>query len=138
MEGGKRRKRGESGAGRERARGKGGEKERKKKSEKEREGESTARASWEKECDLSVRSLGSSLTGVVCAAHERAQPVCCVPLRPGGHVTRSPAGGRTAHSASKSGSDRPCVLCSARGARDSVGHACGPHTSVGLRAREKG
>lgn len=45
----------------------------------------------------------------------------CVPLRPGGHVTRSPAGGRTAHSASKSGRPAMCVVYRARDSRARVG-----------------
>lgn len=43
----------------------------------EREGESTR---FLGESAICARSLGSSLTGVVCAAHERAQPVRCVLL----------------------------------------------------------
>lgn len=55
--------------------------------EKERQGDSVADRGRERahavagrESAICARSLGSSLTGVVCAAHERAQPVraaCC-------------------------------------------------------------
>lgn len=56
-----------------------GEKKRKRKKESEIEGgrKHHTRFLGERVQSLSVRSLGSSLTGVVCAAHERAQPVLC-------------------------------------------------------------
>lgn len=50
-----------------------------------------------------------------------ARAARCVPLRPEGHVTRSPAGGKTAHSASKSGRPAMCVVQRARDSRARVG-----------------
>lgn len=51
-----------------------------------------------------------------------ARAARCVPLRPGGHVTRSPAGGRTAHSASKSGrTSHVCCVAHAGLSRARVG-----------------
>jgi len=65
-----------------------------------------------------------------------ARAARCVPLRPGGHVTRSPAEEVGPHTPRVRAADRPCVLCSARGT-DSVGRACGPYRTGVERERRR-
>ena len=124
-------KRGESGreGGRERER----ERERKRERGGERErGREKARASWERECDL--RPVSRLVSDWCCVRRSRESTACALRAgtRPGGHVTRSPAGGRTASSPAVPSLPPTVPRCMRRRAclcdlRASVERACGPH-----------
>ena len=129
-EGWKGRKRGQScSSGREckRKRDRKGERERER--EKERIGEREGgRKHHTRFLGVRMLSVGpvsrfvSDWCRVRGSRESTARAARCVPLRPGGHVTRSPAGGRTAHSASKSGrTSHVCCVAHAGLSRARVG-----------------